>query len=431
MSRCCFLVVLLSTTFIASRAATAQEFAGSLQAQFDKAAELAKTEPGNNAATEELKSLVASHLANEALYKQSLLRIVEWYRQADRDEDGLRYIFDLYLKAEKSGRQGLLEEILKQYQIRRPELIWKVYRELNAVADELPRLKIPNGNEELQQAILQRRDKELRDAALGKLQAQLAPDRSDNVKAFALRTLSAVLTAKFDRQPFRPLVLPLLGSQNHMVRLLALNCMGGLEIEPGDLPAVAALADDPSIHVRSQLASVLAYGGNGRAPEVVAPALLKLFSDAESSVVESSLRSTWGQYATPELVKRLIELSRDPRHHCAAIYHGLSTIKQKSKPVCERLVEELDDPDWNNSSRAAWGLSFGVPDGAKSLVETGLLGALPEETNPSTRKAEFRALAGVASEASRDYLQSVVDSTSETDEAKAAASEILKGLQKP
>lgn len=82
-------------------------------------------------------------------------------------------------------------------------------------------------------------------------------------------------------------------------------------------------------------------------------------------------------------LERLIELSREPRHH-------------------------------HNVDNAV-----------------GLLRALPEEINPHTRKAEFRALAAVASEASREYLQSVVDSPSETDIAKSTASEILKSLQKP
>jgi HEAT repeat protein len=162
--------------------------------------------------------------------------------------------------------------------------------------------------------------------------------------------------------------------------------------------------------------------------EGVVPALVKVLSDSDSRVIEASLRSIWGQYSTPELDEQLIALSRDPKHHGNAIYHGLSTQRTKSKQVCERLIEELNDPNWNNSNRAAWGLTFGVPDEARALVEAGLLRALPEETNPHTRREEFRALAKVASEASREYLTSVIDSSTETDAAKEAAGEILAGM---
>jgi hypothetical protein len=103
-------------------------------------------------------------------------------------------------------------------------------------------------------------------------------------------------------------------------------------------------------------------------------------------------------------------------------------MREKSVAVCRRLVDELDDPDWNNSGRAAWGLTYGVPEEAESLVEQGLLEALPEETNPYTRKQEFRALRGVATEKSRQYLESVVESELDTEEFKQMSREILADL---
>jgi hypothetical protein len=98
--------------------------------------------------------------------------------------------------------------------------------------------------------------------------------------------------------------------------------------------------------------------------------------------------------------------------------------------VCRRLVQELGDPDWNNSGRAAWGLTYGVSDEAKGLVEEGLLKALPEETNDYTREQEFRALRSVATEKSRPYLTSVANSQTETDKYKGLAREVLALLDK-
>jgi hypothetical protein len=105
-------------------------------------------------------------------------------------------------------------------------------------------------------------------------------------------------------------------------------------------------------------------------------------------------------------------------------------MKTKSPEVCRRLIEELDEPDWNDSGRAAWGLTYGVTEEAKSLVEKGLLKALPEETNPYTRKQEFRALRRVATEKSRPYLKSVIASDMETKEHKGLAREILAELDR-
>jgi HEAT repeat protein len=278
----------------------------------------------------------------------------------------------------------------------------------------------------LAQSILQRDDAELREKALANLATMLAPDSSDKVKG--LSALRKALPARFDRAPFRPLVAALLKSNEDSARMLALQCLPGLEPDAAVLNEVIPLADDPSPQVRASVASALVQVGKGQHGDKVIPALMKLLQDSDSKVVEQSIRSMWGQYSSPEFDELLIDLSRKPPHHHNVVYFGLSTMRTKSIAVCRRLVEELADPDWNNSGRAAWGLAHGVADEAKPLVEEGLLSALPEETNPYTRREEFRALKQVATEKSRPYLQSVVDSKLESDEAKQAARQILEGL---
>lgn len=282
----------------------------------------------------------------------------------------------------------------------------------------------------LVEAIIQRKDAGVRADALQKLEAGLAADASDDAKRRALATLLRSLTAKFDREPFRHGVLPMLESEDEQIRRLALQCLPGLEAKTEDLERVIPLAEDPSPKVRKVVALALIQVAKGKEPERIIPPLMKLLHDSDPDIIEASLRSMWGQYSSPEFDALLIELSRHPKHHGRAIYHALSTMRPKSLEVCARLIEELDDPNWNNSGRAAWGLTYGVPRNAYTLVEEGLLGALPEETNAYTRKQEFDALRGVASEASRDYLESVVASDMESDEFKQKARKILRELDR-
>jgi HEAT repeat protein len=197
-----------------------------------------------------------------------------------------------------------------------------------------------------------------------------------------------------------------------------------------DLPLVIPLAEDPSAQVRELVGGVLIQLGKGACGETVIPALMQLLQDEDSKVVERTIRSMWGQYASPEFDALLIKLSYEQQYHHNVIYFSLSTMRRKSPAVCRRLVEVLGEPDWNDSGRAAWGLTYGVTDEAKALVEAGLLKALPEETNEGTRKNEFRALGRVATEASRPYLTSVVESDMETHEVRKTAREILASLDR-
>lgn len=276
----------------------------------------------------------------------------------------------------------------------------------------------------LAKEILQRDDPARRAEALDKVRERLAGESA----AQGLRALAAALAAKFDREPFRPLVMPLLKAEDAVTRERAVRVLPGLEPTGEDLTQVLAMVDDPSVRVRSGVGGAIIQIAQGKQAERVIPALMKLLKDSDPKVIEDTLRSMWGQYSSPEFDELLIELSHEREHHGSAIYFALSTMKSKSPAVARRLVEELADPDWNNSGRAAWGLTYGVTEEAKPIVEEGLLRALAEETNNYTRSQEFRALKGVVTEKSRAYLKSVVDSEQETDEFKKQAAEILEGL---
>lgn len=283
---------------------------------------------------------------------------------------------------------------------------------------------------ELSQAILQRNDPAVRQKALDDIGRMLATESPDQAKLQALMVLYRSLPARFDRSSFRTLVLPLLESKDMGIRQLALQVVPALEARAEDLPKIAALAGDGSPGVRAGVGRALILIGKGQHKEQVLPTVMKLLRDEKPRVVEETIRCMWGQYSSPEFDALLIELSRNPRFHHNAIYFGLSTMRPKSVAVCRRLVEELNDPDWNNSGRAAWGLTYGVPAEARAVVEEGLLKALPEETNAYTRSQEFRALRGVVSEKSRAYLKKVSESEMETDQVKQLARELLAQLDR-
>jgi len=396
-----------------------------LQDTYDEAKKLAETPDGLQQAIQKYQSVIAAHRANEKLYHSALEQLADSYREADRKEDGIRFFVGLVLEMMEGNRRDVLREILQQYQLKDPELFKRV---VGNMGQPKRRIVPAMPSKQLSDAILQRKDQQLREKSLQRVREMLAAGSTVEDQKTGLATLRAAMKAKFDHAAFRPLVLPLLESENAQIRELALRCLPGLDATTEDLAKVVPMAEDEASEVRIASASALIQIAKGAEEETVVPALMKVLRDEDPEVIEQATRSMWGQYSTPEFSDLLIELSRKPKHRGTAIYFGLSTMRTKNVAVCRRLVEELGDPDWNNSGRAAWGLGYGVVDEAKPIVEQGLLEALPEETHSYTRAQEFRALRRVATEASRAYLQSVVDSELETEESKKAAREILADL---
>jgi hypothetical protein len=402
----------------------------SLEQVYREAKQLAERPENLPQAAAKYQAVVEAHLANEKAFHNALRELARYYETSGQTEAGVRFFLGLARQMEMAESRSALREIAGAFLMKHRQLTEKIAAEMGLSSTPQRRLPARAPSEELAKAILQREDQALRDQTLAKLREMLAPDSPESAKKLALATLSAALSAKFDRASFLPLVLPLLEAKDVEVRSLALRCLPGLGATANDLSHVIPLAEDPSPQVRMQVASALIGLGKGEHGEQVIPALMRLLRDEDPDVIERSIRSMWGQYSSPEFDELLIELSHEPRFHGNTVYFCLSTMRTKSARVCRRLVEELDDPDWNNSGRAAWGLTYGVADDAKAVVEEGLLQALPEETNPYTRKQEFRALRAVATEKSRGYLKSVVDSSMETAEFKELAQRILADLSR-
>jgi len=412
---------------------------GSLQEMSRKADELAATPAGREQAIAAYQALIETHLANMDLYDAALRQLVRCYLEAGRAEEGIQFIANAGRKMFDPRRGNAFRDVMREFSVNYPEQVTAALDQMMSAARRETRMSSERREtraaemapmKELSTAILQRNDADRREKALARLRTMLAAESSDNIKKQGLVTLYAAITAKFDRRPFRALVLPLLQAKDPDLRALALRCLPGLDATIGDLALVLPLVADPAVEVREEVGPALISIEQGKQLEKAIPALTTLLRDPERSVVQRTLSCLGGPYSSPELDELLIQLAKDREYHGPTIYSALSTIRSKSPAVCRRLVEELSDPDWNNSGRAAWGLTYGVTEEAKPLVEEGLLKALPQETNDYTRENELRALYGVGTEKSRPYLQSVIDSPLETDKLKQLAREVLAALDR-
>jgi len=374
---------------------------------------------------EELTATIEGYREGAAKYDKALDELFTFYIEADRREDAARLALEMAIHEQNRMLRPALERTMETAR-RFTDEYARVSKEINDQRSEKWKFDY-TPNHELAEKILQRRDSALREKSLSRLTELLRGDTVSE-QMWGLSTLYVALPAKFDREPFRQLVLPLLKSEAIGVRHLAVWVLPGVSDNLQDLELLLPLVNDPAPKVRAVVGSSLIQLGQGEHADRVAPALIKLLRDEDKQVVESTIKSMWGQYRTPELNEVLIELSNDLMLHGPAIYCALSPQQVKSVAVCRRLVAELSDHDWNNSGRAAWGLSFGVVPEAVPLVEAGLLLALPEETNPRIREPEFEALEQVATEKSRTFLEQVAASEAEQDATREQARKILAKL---
>ena len=406
-----------------------------LREVYDEAKALAQTPETRAQAIARYRSVIETHLANEKLYQSALRELGACYANSEQVGEGVQFLFDqMDAQRDVHQRRNVMREVIGKIRQKHPEAFRKAVAEREteteaAARKARPRPVIPSKT--LSEAILQNKDKEMRENGLAQLQQMLGPESSTDQQSTALATLLASRSGNFDRDPFRELVLPLFKSEDAQVRTWALHCMPFLNAGPRDVPLVVPLADDPSAEVRRAAGEALVMSGKGEYADQIVPALTKLLGDSDPEVVDKTLRCFWGgRYVTPALEERIIQLSREPRHRDIAIYSALSTMPSKSVPVCQRLVEVIQDPSIkrDDRARAAWGLTGDVVEEAKPLVEAGLLAALPEETDEDARTTGFRALRRVATEKSRPYLRSVAASDMESEQYKKLARQIIEDL---
>lgn len=190
----------------------------------------------------------------------------------------------------------------------------------------------------------------------------------------ALRVLAQTGDVKFDRTPFRALILPLTESTERELPVAAFYALYNVDRRADDLTRVqAAYARQPEALTPS-VSHLLFSFSDGAIEGASEKIVLELLASRDRNTRRETLRGLWGAKVTPQLAARLVELADDAGTRHDAIYFGLSTLKDKNEAVVDALIEVLADPDWNNWQRALWGLGHGVPQEhqakvAKALVE--------------------------------------------------------------
>lgn len=258
---------------------------------------------------------------------------------------------------------------------------------------------------------LQIRDASKRDAAIERVRSALSS--SDVVEAQAgLIALNGIRTLAFDKAALRPSVLPHLKADDSWMRLQAMYALDATGRESGDLERVLAASDGIQGDVRPMLVNVLSTFSGGDLTGGAGERVLDLLRQCSGRAQKQALSGLWGARVSPGIETCLLDLSRSPDADAAhnAIYFGLSTLREKSEAVVDRLIDVVGDPDWNNSGRALWGLGQGVPPALQSKVADAMVRVIETRTDPQSLQYATQSLRQYGSELHAAALQGMADS---------------------
>jgi hypothetical protein len=224
-----------------------------------------------------------------------------------------------------------------------------------------------------------------RAAVVEQLHAALKSDDASQSLA-ALRTLQAIGDVNYDKAAFRPLVLPFVEKGESHTLVAACHALFNTQREAGDLKLIQDAWSRRSPALDNEMSRLLFMYGDGaiegRSEEIV----LELLDSPHADVRRAALSGLWGANVPDRLAERIVKLADDPESHHDAIYYALSTFKPKNPAVVDKLIETLTDPDWNNWSRALWGLGYGVPRELQPKVAAALTEMYTARSDPKVRE---------------------------------------------
>jgi len=247
-----------------------------------------------------------------------------------------------------------------------------------------------------------------------------------------LIALSAIGEVKYDKQPFRALVLPYLKSSDGAVRAAAMYALYNTVHEPADLDRILAMVDDPSAEVQSSITHAIFLFSGGEVTGKAGDAVAKLLAGEDTRRLREALRGIWGAHLSPEAEQRVLELahSADPELRHAAIYFGLSTLQPKSEAVVDELVKTLADPVAENAERALWGLGHGVPEPLEPRVADAMLRLLSARSSARIDESTLRLIGMYGTRDHAARLREIVASANATDSQRAAANRALAEIER-
>jgi predicted outer membrane protein len=224
-----------------------------------------------------------------------------------------------------------------------------------------------------------------REAAVAELKAALAG--SDGATSLAaLQAVQQLGDVNYDKEAFRELVLPFVEKGEGPALVAAAYALYNTERKPDDLKLLQDAWSRRSPALDASISHLLFMFGDGvidgRSEEIV----LELLQSEQPAVRRETLRGLWGAEVTDKLADRVVELADDPDSRHDAVYFGLSTFKPKNAAVVDKLIETLEDPDWNNWDRALWGLRYGVPRELQPKVAAALADMYVARSDPKVRQ---------------------------------------------
>ncbi|HUR29207.1 MAG TPA: hypothetical protein VM509_13550 [Planctomycetota bacterium] len=246
---------------------------------------------------------------------------------------------------------------------------------------------------------LQIGDVKKREAAIETIRAAIKS--TDAAEALAgLFAFNQIHDVDFDKKSFRDVVLPHLADKDSSARLSAMYALNLAGRESGDLERVLAAVDGVQGPERPRLVHVISLFTGGDLSGKGSETVLSLISGDDPRELRQSLSGLWGTKVSPAIEQRLLALAngKDPGLAHDGIYFGLSTLKDKSEPVIDRLIAALADPDSNNSGRALWGLGQGVVPALEPKVADAMLQLFEARGDSQSRSSSLRLLQQYGSE---------------------------------
>jgi hypothetical protein len=311
-------------------------------------------------------ALDAVEMANRALAR--------WQKAIEagapvRDEDLAR--FKEHLRGVGGNSEWILEHARQAHRAEQPTDIPGPRDQAQAWTDQLRSLGEGSADK--------------RSAVVEELKSALTSEDQNRVLA-ALETLQQAGDVNYDKAAFRPLVLPFVEKGEGSTLVAALYALFNTQREPGDLKLAQDAWSRRSPALDNAMSHLLFMYGEGtiegRSEEIV----LELLDSPHAAARHETLRGLWGASVSDRLAERIVKLADDPESHGDAIYFGLSTFKPKNAAVVDKLIETLTDPDWNNWSRALWGLGYGVPRELQPKVAAALADMYAARSDPKVRE---------------------------------------------
>lgn len=263
-----------------------------------------------------------------------------------------------------------------------------------------------------------------RENALAEIRAALLSDDPVVVLA-ALRAYIGVHDLGFDRAAFRPLVLPLLESEDAAVRAEATRALVSLLDEQADAALVLARLEDPAPDVRWWAARML---DQLEGPELESTTL-RLLDDPETRVRRAVLWSVKPEQMEGPIGRRLVELCADPVLRDEIVSDCFTHIAEPRPAVIEIMLETALHGSSDAKMQVCQTLAFHTPEEAHPQVATAFLDLIADPTPGSHGVWAVRFLSNHGDASHLPVLEALAANPLATDGMRRDAREIIAAIR--